>query len=69
MYVGTKLEKTPPITRNNYNGFKTDILVQYGNYRQPWKLDSGGSGYHCGPNTGKKNRRKKRNGIKEQVKN
>ena len=62
-----KLEKTPTPTTNNYKGFEADKLVDSGNYRQPWILDSGASGHYCGPNARVRNRRKKRNGIKVQV--
>ena len=37
-----KLEKTPTPTTNNCKGFEADKLVDYSNYQQPWKLDSGG---------------------------
>ena len=53
-----KLVKSPTITSNNYNGIEQDELVQYGNYKQPWQLDSGASGYYCGKNTGVTNRQK-----------
>ena len=64
-----KLVKPPTIASNKYKykGMEQDELVQYGNYEQPWKLDSGASGHYCGKNTGVRNRRKKRNGIKVQV--
>ena len=62
-----KLEKLPTTTSNSYNGFEADELVEYGDYQQPWKLDSGASGHYCGLTTGVRNRRKKRNGIKVQV--
>ena len=44
-----------------------DGLVQYGNYEQPWNLDSSASGHYCGKNTGVRNRRKKQHGIKVQL--
>ena len=53
-----KLIKPPTITANNYNGVKTDELVEYGDYQQPWKIDSGASGHYCGKNTGVRKRRK-----------
>ena len=62
-----KLVKSPIITHNNYNGVEADELVEYGDYRQPWKLDSGASGHYCGKNTGVRKRRVQRNGIKVQV--
>ena len=62
-----KLEKNPTTTTNNYKGLEADELGDYGNYWQPWKLDSGASGNYCWPTTGVRNRRKKRNGIKVQV--
>ena len=42
-----KLVKPPTITSNKYDVAKQDELVQYGNYDQPWKLDSGASGHYC----------------------
>ena len=62
-----ELEKTLTTTSNNYNRFAVDELVDFGNYRQLWKLDSGGNRHYCGLKTGVRNRRKKRNGIKVQV--
>ena len=62
-----KLKKAPTPTTNNYKEFEEDKLVNYCNYQQSWKLDSGASGHYYGPNTGVKNRRKKQNGIKVQV--
>ena len=68
MYVDTKkLEEIATTTTKNYKEFKADKLVDYGNYWQPWKLDSSASGHYCGPNTGARNRQKKRDGIKVQV--
>ena len=43
-----KLVKPQIITFNQYNGVKQDKLVQYGDYNQPWKLESGESGHYCG---------------------
>ena len=57
----------PIITSNHYSGVEQDELVQYGDYNQPWKLDSGASGHFCGKQTGVRNRRKKKTGIKVQV--
>ena len=51
-----KLVKPPTITANKYNRVELDELVQYGDYQQPWKLDSGASGHYCGKNTGVWNR-------------
>ena len=62
-----KLGKTPTTTTNNYKGFIADKLMDYCNYCQPWKLDSGASEHYGGPNTGVRNRQKKRNEIKVQV--
>ena len=59
--------KTPIITHNNYDAIESDELVAYGDYRQPWKLDSGASGHYCGRNTGVRKRRAQRNGIQVQV--
>ena len=59
--------KAPIITHNKYDAIESDELVAYGNYRQPWKLDSGASGHYCGRNTGVRKRRAQRNGIKVQV--
>ena len=67
MYVNTKTRKTPTKSSNSYNGFKADELGEYGDYRQPWKLDSGASGHYCGKNTGVQKRQTQRNGIKVQV--
>ena len=39
--------KPPIITHNNYDAVETDELVEYGDYQQPWKLDSGASGHYC----------------------
>ena len=52
---------------NTYSGVNSDELVQYGDYHQPWKLDSGASGHYCGKNTGVLSRWKQQNGIKVQV--
>ena len=49
----------PTITSNHYSGINQDELVQYGDYKQPWKLDSRASGHFCGKQTGVRNRRKK----------
>ena len=57
----------PTITSNRYCGIEQDELVQYGDYNQPWKLDSGASGHFCGKQTGVRNRRKKKHGINVQV--
>ena len=57
----------PTITFNHYSGVEKDKLVQYGNYNQLWKLDSGASGHFCGKQTGVQNRRKKKHGINIQV--
>ena len=43
-----KLVKLQTITSNKYDGVEQDELVHYGNYDQPWKLDSGASGHYCG---------------------
>ena len=59
MYVDTKARKIPNTTTNKYKGFEVDKLVDYGNYGQLWKLDSGASGHFCGPNTGVRTRQKK----------
>ena len=55
------------ITFNHYSGVKQDKLVQYGDYNQPWKLDSGASGHFCEKQTGVRSRRKKKHGINVQV--
>ena len=57
----------PTITSNHYSGIEQDKLVQYGNYKQPWKLDSGASGHFCGKQTGVRNRRNKKHGTNLQV--
>ena len=62
-----KLEKTPIPTTNKYKGFEADKLGDQGNYRQPWKLDSGASGHYCDKNTGVRNRRKQQHGTKIRV--
>ena len=62
-----KLVKPTTMTSNKYAGVEQDELVHYGNYDQPWKLDSGASGHYCGKQTGVRNRRKKMNGIAVQV--
>ena len=59
--------KAPIITHNNYDAIESDKLVEYGDYRQPWKLDSGASGHYCGKNTGVRKRQTQPNGIKVQV--
>ena len=59
--------KAPIIIHNNYDAVKTDELVDYGDYQQPWKLDSGVSGHYCGKNTGVRKQRTQQNGIKVQV--
>ena len=59
--------KMPISTHNNYDAIESDELVAYGDYRQPWKLDSGASGHYCGRNTGVRKRRAQRNGIQVQV--
>ena len=41
-----KLVKPSTITSNKYNRMEQDELIQYGNYEQPWKLNSGGSGHY-----------------------
>ena len=41
-----KLVKPQTITSNQYDGAEQDELVQYGDYNQPWKLDSGASGHY-----------------------
>ena len=46
-----------------------DELVQYSNYEQPWKLDSGASRHYFGKNIGVRNRQKKLYDIKVQVTN
>ena len=51
-----KLVKSQTITSNKYDGVEQDELVQYGDYQQPWKLDSGANGHYCGKNTGVRNR-------------
>ena len=45
-----KLVKPPTIASNKYKykGMEQDELVQYGNYKQPYKLDSGAGGHYCG---------------------
>ena len=62
-----KLVKPPTVSCNKYDGVEQDKSVQYGNYEQSWKLDSGASGHYCGKRTGVRNRRKKKNGIAVQV--
>ena len=62
-----KLVKPQTITSNKYDGVEQDELVHYGNYDQPWKLDSGASGHYCGKRTGVQNRQKKTNDIVVQV--
>ena len=57
----------PTITSNHYSGVKQDELVQYGDYNQPWKLDSGTSGHFCGKQTRVRYRRKKKVGINVHV--
>ena len=57
----------PTITSNHYSGFEQDKLGQYGDYNQPWKLDSGESGHFCGKQIGVRNRQKKKHGINIQV--
>ena len=59
-----KTTPTPTPTNNNYDGLETDKLESYGDYRQPWKLDSGASGHYVGLITGIRNSRHKQNGIK-----
>ena len=59
--------KPQTITFNQYNGVEQDELVQYGNYNQPWKLDSRDSGHYCGKRTGVQKRQKKDNSIAVQV--
>ena len=57
----------PTITSNHYSGVEQDELVQYVNYNQPWKLDSGANGHFCRKQTGVRNRWKKKHGINVQV--
>ena len=62
--------KAPIMIHNNYDAVKIDELVEYGDYQQPWKLNSGASGHYCGNNTGVRKRRKQQtqqNGIKVKV--
>ena len=62
-----KLKKAPTKTNNNYNGLESNELEEYGDYQQPWKLDSGASGHYAGSKTGVRNQRNKWNGIKVEV--
>ena len=62
-----KVVKQKTKTSNQYSRVEQDELIQYGDYNQPWKLDSGASGHYCGKQTGVWNRRKKNNGIAVQV--
>ena len=49
IYMSIQKQVMPPtITSNKYGKVEQDELVQYGNYQQPWKLDSGASGHYCG---------------------
>ena len=54
-----KIDKIP--TTNKYSGFEADELNAYGDYKQPWKLDSRAISHYAGPKTGVENRRRKRN--------
>ena len=54
----------PTKTRNKYQALEVQELDSYGDYQQPWKLDSGASGHYCGPRTGVRNKKKTSNGIK-----
>ena len=62
-----KLIKLPTITSNKYNGMEQDELVQYGNYNQPWKLNSATSEHYYDKNTGVRNRQENQHDIKVQV--
>ena len=62
-----KIQRVTTPTTNMYDSLPTDDLEAYGDYHQPWKLDSGASGHYCGPRTGVRNRQRKRNGIKVAV--
>ena len=48
----TKLNPLVPTKTGNYKILEVDELEYYGDYQQPWKLDSGASGHYCGPSTG-----------------
>ena len=62
-----KPSKAQIIIYNNYDAVDSDKLVDYGDCRQPWKLDSGASGHYCEKNTGVRKRRTQQNGVKVQV--
>ena len=54
-----KLTPSIPIkTGNRYRALQVQEVDSYGDYQQPWKLDSGASGHYCGPRTGVKNKKK-----------
>ena len=53
-----KLVKPKTKTSNQYDGVKQDKLVQYGDYNQPWKLDSGARVHYYGKRTGVRNQRR-----------
>ena len=50
-----KIQKILILTTNKYDGLEADVLDTYGDYKQPWKLDSGASGHYAGPTTGLRN--------------
>lgn len=45
-------------TINPFNNLTNNELTTFGDYAQPWKLDSGSNGNYCGPGTGVRNQRK-----------
>ena len=54
----------PTKTGNKYKALEVQELDSYGDYQQPWNLDSGASGHYCGPRTGVRTKKKTSNGIK-----
>jgi hypothetical protein len=54
---------------NQYNILQNDALEAYGQYDEPWSLDSAASGNYCGKKTKKNNRKTTKNGIQVCVAN
>ena len=52
------------IAANIYDNLHNDELTSYGNYKQPWMLDTGATGHYADRRTRVRRRRKTRNGIR-----
>ena len=58
-----------PPTTNRYSVLDDDEMDEYGDYTQPWKLDSAATSSFAGKKTGIRKRRKVKNGFKVGVVN